>query len=160
MAAVYNNHTTTEENMGLDMYLTAKRYIWRHQEAIVEAVKRLNLAKSHYRPKQIEYEAAYWRKANHIHGWFVRNVQAGVDDCNEYDVGTHDLEKLLAVCKKVMLEHHLAHELLPTVEGFFFGGTAYDESYFEDVQYTIDALTLIVFDEDAKHLDFYYQSSW
>jgi len=147
--------------MGLDMHLTAKRYIWRHhEEAIVEAVKSLNLAKPHYRPKQIEYEAAYWRKANHIHGWFVRNVQGGVDDCNEYGVGTHDLEKLLAVCKKVMLEHDLAHELLPTGEGFFFGSTAYDEGYFEDVQYTIDVLELIVSDEDAKLLDFHYQSSW
>ena len=54
----------------------------------------------------------------------------------------------------------MASELLPTGEGFFFGGTAYDEFYFEDVKYTIDALELIVSDEDAKLLDFYYQSSW
>ncbi len=147
--------------MGLDMYLTAKRYIWRHrEEEVLEAVRNLNLAKPHYHPKQIEYEAAYWRKANHIHNWFVLNVQSGADDCNQYSVGTHDLEKLLAVCKKVMLEPDLASELLPTAEGFFFGGTAYDEFYFEDVQYTIDTLELIVSDEDAKLLDFYYQSSW
>lgn len=147
--------------MGLDMYLTAKRYIWRHrEEKVLEAVKNLGLAKPHYRPKQIEYEAAYWRKANHIHGWFVRNVQSGTDDCNEYTVYVDQLKQLLGVCCKVMIERDLAPELLPTGEGFFFGGTAYDDSYFEDVQYTIDALTLIVFDEDAKLLDFYYQSSW
>lgn len=147
--------------MGLDMYLTAKRYIWRHrEEEVVEAIKGLNLAKPHYRPKQIEYEAAYWRKANHIHGWFVRNVQSGNDDCHEYSVDVHQLKQLLGVCCKVMIERDLAPELLPTGEGFFFGGTAYDDGYFEDVQYTIDALTLIVFDEDAKLLDFYYQSSW
>jgi hypothetical protein len=59
-----------------------------------------------------------------------------------------------------MLEPDLASELLPTGEGFFFGGTAYDEFYFEDVKHTIDVLELILSDEDAKYLDFYYQSSW
>ena len=31
-------------------------------------------------------EVAYWRKANAIHGWFVYNIQDGVDDQNEYYV--------------------------------------------------------------------------
>lgn len=147
--------------MGLDMYLTAKRYIWRHrEEEVLDSIKNLHLVKPIYRPKQIEYEAAYWRKANHIHGWFVRNIQNGKDDCSEYAVGLHDLQQLLAVCKKVMIERDLAPELLSTGEGFFFGGTDYDDGYFEDIEYTIDTLREIVADEDAKHLDFYYQSSW
>jgi hypothetical protein len=147
--------------MGLDMYLTAKRYIWRHrEEEVLDSIKNLHLVKPIYRPKQIEYEAAYWRKSNQIHGWFVHNIQNGKDDCSEYGVGLHDLQQLLAVCKKVMIERDLAPELLPTGEGFFFGGTDYDDGYFEDIEYTINTLELIVADDDAKHLDFYYQSSW
>ena len=147
--------------MGLDMYLTAKRYIWRYrEEEVLDSISNLHLVKPIYRPKQIEYEAAYWRKANHIHGWFVRNVQQGKDDCEQYVVHMDHLRELLAVCKKVMIERDLAPELLPTGEGFFFGGTDYDDGYFEDIELTINTLELIVADDDAKHLDFYYQSSW
>ena len=147
--------------MGLDMYLTAKRYIWRHREAeVLEAVNNLCLVKPHYRPKQIEYEAAYWRKANQIHGWFVTNVQDGKDDCEEYVVSLPQLQKLYEACINVAMNHDLAEKLLPTGQGFFFGGTDYDDRYFEDVQDTIDSLEPILSDEDAKHLDFFYQSSW
>ena len=30
----------------------------------------------------------YWRKANAIHGWFVKNAQQGIDDCRTYSVDT------------------------------------------------------------------------
>lgn len=44
----------------------------------------------------------YWRKANHIHNWFVNNVQNGEDDCNHYIVTKEQLINLLDVCKKVL----------------------------------------------------------
>lgn len=40
-------------------------------------------------------EIAYWRKANHIHKWFVDNVQYGVDDCGTYEVTEADLKKTI-----------------------------------------------------------------
>ena len=46
-------------------------------------------------------EAAYWRKANQIHKWFIDNCANGEDDCSRIDVDTEDLEELLEVCKKV-----------------------------------------------------------
>lgn len=47
-------------------------------------------------------QVGYWRKANHIHNWFVNNVQNGEDDCNSYIVTKEKLINLLDVCKKVL----------------------------------------------------------
>lgn len=52
---------------------------------------------------RIKEEVGYWRKANHIHKWFVENIQNGVDDCNYHrEVREEDLLELLDVCKKVL----------------------------------------------------------
>lgn len=93
--------------MGLDMYLSRKIYIganYEHNEIGGE----INLTKSGDRVplniKKVEYieeEAAYWRKANAIHKWFVENVQDGNDDCGNYDVSINKLKELLILCKEV-----------------------------------------------------------
>ena len=46
-------------------------------------------------------EVGYWRKANHIHAWFVKNVQEGEDDCGMYPVSREQLALLLETCKAV-----------------------------------------------------------
>ena len=48
-------------------------------------------------------------------------------------------------------------ELLPTQEGFFFGGTDYDESYIEDLKDTIKQLEPLLEDKDGEYE---YCSSW
>jgi hypothetical protein len=104
-------------------------------------------------------EAAYWRKANAIHHWFVENVQRGIDDCKEYEVTKAQLEELLSTVNKVLDDFSLAEELLPTTTGFFFGGTEYDEAYLEDLKITKESLDRIL----KEHCDtdtYYYQSSW
>lgn len=114
---------------------------------------------------------AYWRKANAIHDWFVRNVQNGVDDCGSYEVDVESLMQLLDTVNevldstklvdgvvtngykmgegglvpirqsgKVLEDDSVARTLLPTKEGFFFGGTEYDQWYWEDLNYTSKAL--------------------
>jgi hypothetical protein len=50
----------------------------------------------------VEEEVMYWRKANHIHAWFVQNVQNGQDDCKEYFVDFDQIFELLVLCKKVI----------------------------------------------------------
>jgi hypothetical protein len=50
----------------------------------------------------VEEEVMYWRKANHIHNWFVEHVQDGVDDQRSYYVSWEQLEHLLDDCKKVI----------------------------------------------------------
>lgn len=72
---------------------------------------------------------------------------------------------MLDICKQVKEDNSLAEELLPTVEGFFFGDTEYDEYYFDDIQYTIDTLTQILKEEDEYnknhfYSEFTYTSSW
>lgn len=44
----------------------------------------------------------YWRQANAIHGWFVRNVQGGEDDCGIYEVELGQLAELRDACKNVL----------------------------------------------------------
>lgn len=45
----------------------------------------------------------YWRKANHIHNWFVANVQDNEDDCDYHnEVTKENLEELLQICNTVL----------------------------------------------------------
>ena len=46
------------------------------------------------RISHVEEEVMYWRKANHIHAWFVKNVQDGIDNCAEYYVSPDNLREL------------------------------------------------------------------
>lgn len=108
----------------------------------------------------------YWRKANAIHDWFVKNCQEGNDDCRTTWVGETNIKELLDTLKKVLQNRTntaLIQELLPTTEGFFFGGTEYDEYYFETIEKTIEVLQAEV-DEmesmDEYYFDYYYHSSW
>jgi hypothetical protein len=106
---------------------------------------------------RIYFNVGYWRKANHIHNWFVENVQKGVDDCGMYQVHPEMLVDLMEKCVKVTADHSLAPELLPTTPGFFFGSTDYDEYYFRDVDHTLDVLGKVFGRFGSK---IYYQSSW
>jgi hypothetical protein len=110
----------------------------------------------------VEAEFAYWRKANAIHNWFVKNVQDGEDDCKEAYLEKVNLEKLLYVINEVLEDHSKAEKLLPSTNGFFFGSTDYDSRYFNDLEYTKETISKILdkWDTDYKNWDFYYQSSW
>jgi hypothetical protein len=131
----------------------------------------------------------YWRKANHIHKWFVDNVQGGKDDCGNYYVSEEKLEELLHTCERILEDSKLvkgkvctgerlinnswkkmyeegkviensetAKKLLPVTEGFFFGGTDYDEWYYKDIEDTVKVLKGAL---KMKHGgEFYYHSSW
>jgi hypothetical protein len=156
--------------MGLDMYLTKKIYIGanyehRNVEANVDIKVNGNVIKIN--PKkisEIHERAAYWRKANHIHRWFVENVQDGEDDCGDYEVTITKLKELVALCEQVLekKDNAFSEANLPTQAGFFFGGTEYGEYYYEDVADTIQMLNEAlegVFENDYE-VSFEYQSSW
>ena len=127
----------------------------------------MDLAKA-YEPEYVERdcfksvfeEMAYWRKANQIHAWFVKNVQKGEDDCGDYEVTKRQLEELLSVCKKVIETPNLAKELLPVQAGFFFGNTEYDGWYFSKVENTIKQLETILEDTDFNNWIVFYHASW
>jgi hypothetical protein len=100
--------------MGLDMYLHAKKYVekidWNKlrdldldmdsSEAIIPLWKDIvdiagmsDVATDIY-GVHVEVTAAYWRKSNQIHAWFVDNVQGGEDNCGEYYVSNDKLKQL------------------------------------------------------------------
>lgn len=149
--------------MGLDMYLTAKRYLSQYDEgekAIADSIGKLDIGADGMRVKEVSCEAMYWRKANAIHHWFVQNVQDGEDNCQESWVDRAQLEQLLEACSAVMDNHKLAAELLPPCEGFFFGSQQLDEFYFADIAETEAVLEKLLKMPEYKKWDFYYRASW
>ena len=150
--------------MGLDMYLEKRTYVrqWDFQKPeeqynveVTKGGEPANIKSE--RVTHVCEELGYWRKANQIHNWFVQNVQDGVDNCGEYAVSKADLQSLLDICLAVKLDHSQAEELLPSASGFFFGGTEYDEWYFNGIDNTIEILKEALSDTTA---DYYYSSSW
>ena len=160
--------------MGLDMYIEAEKNVggWDHNsdetkgvyKTILEAVGMGTSPCPDHPSMSVSMVAAYWRKANHIHNWFVENVQDGVDECQRSYVSRDQIQDLVSVCEQVMkmdgadVEHEAA-ALLPTKSGLFFGSMDYDEYFITDVKATIKQLKPLLtpaFDGYA----FYYQSSW
>lgn len=184
--------------MGLDMYLNKRTYIgnkYRDKDKMVivrvpknqEGVMFKTSAIKNERVSEITENVGYWRKANAIHNWFVKNVQDGEDDCESYYVSEKDIKKLLAdvnrvleasklVSGKIKNGQHLgengwedvmedgqyiedptiAQEVLPTTEGFFFGGSDYDQYYIENLKETKKIMEQCL----AEGGEYYYQSSW
>ncbi len=186
--------------MGLDMYLSAERSLYpdykdRAKVDLPEVKKIRKMFPEMFKTGNLDYvrlqfEAGYWRKANHIHKWFVENVQGGVDNCGKYYTSREDLKKLLAICLELVSKTKLkkgkistgytfdkkgnkkysyedgeivdkpkiAHGLLPTEGGFFFGGTNYDQWYYEDTKETIKIIEKCL--KLPEEWNFEYHSSW
>jgi coenzyme F420-reducing hydrogenase delta subunit len=156
------------------MYLEARRFVsgYSHSSAderqlydkVLEAVDLTGMGDERF--ATVNVNIAYWRKANHIHNWFVDNVQDGTDDCKQYFVSREKLQELEQLCRDVAANgtEEFALEHLPTGSGFFFGGTDYDEYYFESVDWTAKRLAEILMTiperTDMTGVEFYYQASW
>jgi hypothetical protein len=162
--------------MGLDMYLTASKYIgnWDHStkeetdcfNQIARALDIVGVACPASPSLTVDVTVAYWRKANPIHKWFVGNIQEGVDNCQKSYVSQENLEELVSTCKKVLKhkgtpdELKVVMECLPPQEGFFFGSTTIDQYYWDDIENTIFQLEGVLTNPKIKNFDFYYQASW
>lgn len=134
--------------MGLDMYLMAK-------------------AKTTQQGLETEgTEVAYWRKANQIRGFFVRECGYPEDgNCLDVEVSKEDLVKLLAYCTVILdtredERENIAKELLPVTEGFFFGGNTYDEWYYQELRETAALLRSLIADFDFTKNELHYTDWW
>lgn len=110
--------------MGLDMYLYKKSYVqnWDHtppERRWEITIKRGDGEAKVINPTYVIEQVGYWRKANQIHGWFVENVQRGVDDCGTYEVEREQLVELRAKCQRVLDASVVERQLLRI-------GTRYD----------------------------------
>lgn len=112
---------------------------------------------------------AYWRKANAIHAWIVRNKAGGVDDCRQVPMDRESLTKLLDVCLSVLdagktdeaLEYAAAEFDLEPQSGFFFGSTEIDEWYRRDLEDTCQQLEKILAVKSwPDNVALFYLASW
>jgi hypothetical protein len=169
--------------MGLDQYLEARKYVSKFDYpqglgSQTPSEEYANLSEfapagfdrySDFGGIQVSFPIGYWRKANAIHGWFVRECQGGEDNCQSYYVPREKLQQLADACDHVLkvpagvsMEDAAADVgLLPT-RGFFFGSYEMDEWYIQDLKTTIEIVNhaLSLFPEDNYDWSFYYSSSW
>lgn len=155
--------------MGLDMYLYASKYVsgWDHtKDKNFDKIVKLMGLESGDVEKSIDVYlmVGYWRKANAIHNWFVKNVQNGTDDCQKYVLDKEQLNELQDLCKKALEAYENkdfteASRLLPPAAGFFFGSTEIDEYWAQDIAQTIKIVEKLK-GKKFEGFDFYYQSSW
>ena len=153
--------------MGLDMYLNKKTYVKKWNHTPKDSVYNITIdrEKGHgintERVTFIEEELMYWRKANHIHKFFVDRCADGEDNCQEMYLEEEVVGDLIEILKKVVKakDDKVSAELLPTESGFFFGPTEYDEYYYGECERTLNELSDLMDNGDTDG-DLYYQASW
>lgn len=111
--------------MGLDMYLTGRKYFWNNWERPAA-----NRHEDDKRIKNIDVELAYWRKHPNLHGYMVQAFAKGKDDCEEIELSADDLRNVLGAIKE---------KKLPQTSGFFFGESDGSERD-EDIKIFTEAL--------------------
>lgn len=154
------------------MYLSARTYVsgWSHSDKKEQAQFTKMLEAAGVKPDaiapgsphgHIELCVGYWRKANAIHGWFVKNCQGGKDECQVTDVSREDLTRLLNDCKQQLeLKGKKTGDVLPPVSGFFFGSTEKDEGYWQDITDTITIIEKVLTNPALTNWELQYQASW
>jgi hypothetical protein len=157
------------------MYLSARRYVGRNDYSDRQNVKvssdfniMVDLAPegltkySDFGGISVSYPIGYWRKANAIHGWFVNELASGVDECQDIYVPREKLVELRDLCKSAVSQPAMAGEILPPVQGFFFGGYEIDEYYIQDLSDTVKMIDhiLSIVPEDNWEWEFVYRASW
>jgi len=114
--------------------LIAKNYDWKihpYTNQILDFPELEALLQKEAEQSYLEYDA-YFRKVNFLFKYYE-------DRGKMYDqyyafTDADDIDDIIDRCERVLKNHELANELLPTQSGFFFGGTDYDDWYFSDVK--------------------------
>jgi hypothetical protein len=73
-----------------------------------------SLPTTEYGSTTVTKQVGYWRKANAIHGWIIRNLADGVDECQRINLRRDDLKLLRNSC---MRELDSRANALPNKEG-------------------------------------------
>ena len=82
--------------MGLDMYLSAKKYFYSKNEEVAKEIgEKMGIDRpAHY----VSFQAMQWRKCYKVNEWFIDRLSDN-DIRQECEINREDLEKLLAQCK-------------------------------------------------------------
>lgn len=109
---------------------------------------------------EVSEEVLYWRKANQIHNWFVENIQRGQDNKSKNEVSKEQLIQLQKLVNEVIENNSKAEELLPSLEGFFYGDAEYNERYFKQLRGTKRKLKKVIDETDFNSYKLIYFSIW
>ena len=115
--------------------LIAKNYdfkIYQYTKGVLDLPELEEKIKDEVNMAYEEYDA-YFRKVNFIFYYFDQTIGTMQDQWFAF-VKPEDVDDLIDRCERVLKNHELAHSLLPTQSGFFFGSTDYDDWYFSDVK--------------------------
>jgi hypothetical protein len=164
--------------MGLDMYLEARKYFSKFDYKSDSEEKLPDYTElTKFFPEgsdelgshagaHLEITVGYWRKANAIHAWFVRECANGVDECQPIPIRDGKLRELKVIIEYLMDIADLPsvkeeiEKLLPPTAGFFFGDTEINEYYWADLQHTLDILNRAIDLEENQECSITYQASW
>jgi hypothetical protein len=164
--------------MGLDMYLEARKYFSKidyksDSDDLLPDYKELTKffpagsdELGSHAGATLEITVGYWRKANAIHAWFVRECADGVDECQPIWVREGKLRELRATVEFLLSikdEPNVGEQvekLLPPQAGFFFGSTELDEYYWGDLEHTKNILDKAIDLEEHQNCSIRYQASW
>lgn len=163
--------------MGLDMYFYARKTTyksfskWDNPERANEVNYPEDLKifsdyiyDRNFKSVQTEtsYQIGYFRKFNALHSYIVKTFADGIDNCQDIYLYKEDVEQIKKILDDVLEANteEKAKELLPTQSGFFFGGTDYDEYYFEDVKDAADLMQNILDNFDFENYQLVYEASW
>ena len=130
--------------MGLDMYLTGKKFVMD---------TRLDLREDGFRLCSKTLELGYWRKHPNLHGYIVQTFGDGKDECQNIHLGeSYRIRAIIAAIK--------AREL-PDTTGFFFGvSDPSDQRMAEDIAIFEGALAWLETAEPGIFRSVIYSASW
>lgn len=132
--------------MGLDMYLTGRKYLATRWNEPAKQRKEDN-----HRVSAVELDLGYWRKHPNLHGFIVKTFAEGKDECQEISLDKKALEAILIA---------INDKNLPHTDGFFFG-TSDGSERDEDFKIISAALSwLSEPHEENEYRDVYYRASW
>lgn len=114
------------------------------------------------RQKDAEFEPlAIWRKNNAMHHYICANIAKDYEiNCKNIRMSKPQLKDLYLRTNKVLdsTDIELAKLILPTMDGFFFGNTDYNEIYFEQIKQANQDLKKVLDEVNFKENSVYYHS--
>lgn len=115
--------------MGLDMYLTGRRYNrkW-NTDSNGEVTPASRPIVDGFPIKENLLEMGYWRKHHHLHGYIIDTFAGGEDDCQPIELAPDDLNQIADVLER-FADNPSA---MPATEGFFFGNG--DDEWTEELR--------------------------
>jgi hypothetical protein len=133
--------------MGLDMYLTGKKFI------IYRTLQERTLQEDGFPLTCKYFELGYWRKHPNLHGYIVQTFAGGIDKCQDIDLTAPSLIRTIIAALKA--------RRLPYTEGFFFGvSDASPERMAEDIRIFESALAWCQTAEPGVIRTLTYRASW